>query len=169
MPHLINLVQPKYTDQRLLQTPTTIGCSRKYFFKFFFTTKKTCNLLFTWNQSFKTQYIFWLKDPYVNILSNLRYPMMENRNSLNNPLNSPLILEKHDRRAIPINNKQDENIKTHYKRDTFIMWFNQDGIRTHKNLYSFIIIHSNKMKGSSLQQPRCSSSSLSHNLSHRIT
>ena len=49
------------------------------------------------------------------------------------------------------------------------MWFTQDGIRPHRNCQSFIIILSNKMKGCNLQQPRCTSSSLSHSLSHTIT
>ena len=30
------------------------------------------------------------------------------------------VIEKHDRREITINNKQDSNIKTHYKRDIYI-------------------------------------------------
>ena len=59
--------------------------------------------------------------------------MTENPNSLKNPLNSPLILQKHDRREIPINSKQDANIKTHYKRDTFITRFTQDGLRPYIN------------------------------------
>ena len=50
----------------------------------------------------------------------------------------------------------------------------QDGIRPHRNCQSFIIIQSIiiqsiKMKGFNMQKPRCTSSSLSHNLSHAIT
>ena len=79
------------------------------------------------------------------------------------------MLEKQDRRAITIKNKKDENIKTHYKRDTYITWFTQDGLRPHKNCQSFIVIPSNKMKVYNLHQIHCISSSLSHSLSHTIT
>ena len=72
------------------------------------------------------------------------------------------LLEKYDRRTITINNKWDANIKTHYKKDTYITWFTQDGLRPHINCQSFIIIPSNKMKGYNLQQPRCTFSSHSH-------
>ena len=75
------------------------------------------------------------------------------------------MLEKQDRKAITINNEQDANIKTHYKRDIDISWFTQDGLRPHRNCQPFIIISSSKMKGYNLQQPRCTSSSLSHSLS----
>ena len=78
------------------------------------------------------------------------------------------LLEKQDRKAIKINNKQDANIKTNYKRDTDITWFTQYGIHQHRNWKSFIIIPSNKIKGYNLQQPRCTSSSPSHGLSHTI-
>ena len=44
------------------------------------------------------------------------------------------------------------------------MWFTQDGLRPHINCQSFIIIPSEKMIGYNLQQPRCTSSSLSHTI-----
>ena len=47
------------------------------------------------------------------------------------------MLEKQDHRAITINNQQDANIITHYKRTTYITWFTQDGIRPHRNFQSF--------------------------------
>ena len=76
-----------------------------------------------------------------------------------------LFVRKHDHKEITINNKQDENIKSHYNKDTDITWFTQDGLHPHKNFQSFIIIPSNKMKGYNLHQPCCTSSSqsLSHN------
>ena len=60
-------------------------------------------------------------------------------------------------------------MQMHYKRDTDITWFTQDGIFPHRNCYYFIIIPSNKMKGYNLQQPHCTSSSHSHSLSHTVT
>ena len=47
--------------------------------------------------------------------------------------NNKEMLEKQGRRAITINNKQDENIKIHYKRDTYIMYFSQDRLHPHIN------------------------------------
>ena len=73
------------------------------------------------------------------------------------------LLGKQDCRAITINNKQDENIKTHYKRDRDITWFTQYGLHPQRNRRSFIIIPSNKMMGYNLQQTHYTSSSLSHN------
>ena len=58
-----------------------------------------------------------------------------------------LINFKKNRTIIPKKNKQDVNIKTHYKRDTNIASFTQYGLRPHKNFQSFIIIPSNKMEG----------------------
>ena len=49
------------------------------------------------------------------------------------------------------------------------MWFTQHGLCPHRNFYSFVIIPSNKKKGYNLQQPRHTSSSVSHSLSHIIT
>ena len=60
-------------------------------------------------------------------------------------------------------------MKSHYKRDTDIMWFTQHGLCPHRNCKSFIIILSSKMKGQNLQKTRCILSSLSHILSHKIT
>ena len=80
-----------------------------------------------------------------------------------------VMLEKQDHIEITINNKQNENIKTNYSRDTSITWFTQDGICPHINFQSFIIISLSKIKGYNLQQPCYTSSSLSHILSHTIT
>ena len=49
------------------------------------------------------------------------------------------VVRKQDHRAITINNKQDANIKTHYKRDTNITWFIQDGLCPHRNFQSFVL------------------------------
>ena len=43
------------------------------------------------------------------------------------------IVRKQDRIATTINNKQDANIKTDYKRDIDITWFTQNGLRPHMN------------------------------------
>ena len=63
-----------------------------------------------------------------------------------------LMLEKQDHRAITINKLQILNTKTHYKRDTNITWFTQDGLRPHRNCQflfvknlPFFIPHSNRL------------------------
>ena len=43
------------------------------------------------------------------------------------------LLGRQDPTTITINNKQDADIKTHYRRDIDITWFTQYGIRPHIN------------------------------------
>ena len=54
------------------------------------------------------------------------------------------VLEKKDRRAITINTKQDANIKIHYKKDTDITWYTQDGLHPLKKFQFLLLYHPTK-------------------------